>query len=176
MVFRVPNPEMAQKPKYSRKPMSTLDDKKSYMARLVLMRQVSPCLTRSNLVNLADCYSQIRKFDCVGCPIAWFNQVTDQFWIQICLCKTSQNPKPVRHPIKSRNRAPETVKFPNLAVANSQIDQIWPCKAWLDLPHQDKSSHVGLFVVRCQHWFSWVFRFSRHFGVRNPKNHVKPLF
>ena len=57
------------------------------------MRQVQPCFTRSNLVNLADCYSQIRKFDCVGCPITQFDQVTDRFWILAHLTQTNLNPK-----------------------------------------------------------------------------------
>ena len=84
---------MAGKPKNSRKPMSTSDDKKSYMARLVLMRQVQPCLTRSNLVNLAVCYSQIRKFDCFGRLIARFDRVMDRFWILTRLTQTNPNSK-----------------------------------------------------------------------------------
>jgi len=40
VVFQVSNPKMARKPKNSRKPMLTSNDKKSYMARLVLMKQV----------------------------------------------------------------------------------------------------------------------------------------
>ena len=93
MVFRVSNPEMARKPKKSRKLMPISDDKKSYMARLILMRQVQPCLTLSNLVNLAVCYSQIRKFDCFGRPIARFNRTMDRFWIWTCLTQTNPNPK-----------------------------------------------------------------------------------
>ena len=57
------------------------------------MKQVQPCLTRSNLVNLADCYSQIRKFDCVKCLIVQFNQVTDWFWILTRLTQTNLNLK-----------------------------------------------------------------------------------
>ena len=45
------------------------------------------------LVNLADCYSQIRKFDCFGRLIARFDQVTDRFWILTCLTQTNLNPK-----------------------------------------------------------------------------------
>ena len=73
--------------------MLTLDDKKSYMARFILMRQAQPCFTRSNLVNLADCYSQIRKFDCFGRLIARFDLATDRFWILTRLTQTNPNPK-----------------------------------------------------------------------------------
>ena len=37
------------------------------------------------------CYSQIRKFDCIGHPITQFDRMMDWFWILACLTQTNPN-------------------------------------------------------------------------------------